>query len=110
MSNKIERLNSVTSQITVTASASTSPKVPFGAAGGGVFIVDSVAGGATTLAWHVAFNPEATPQPLHNSSGAVTTAIVASRAYAIPDEAFAAPYIVAVTNAGTASIRISVKG
>lgn len=110
MPNKIERLNSVSGPFTLTASASTSPKVPFAAAGGAVFIVDAVAGGANTISWHVAFGPELTAQPLFDGANAVTTAIQASRVYAIPDAAFAAPYVVAVTNAGTATIRISVKG
>jgi hypothetical protein len=110
MPNKIERLNSIAGPITVTASAATSPKIPFGPAGGGVIIVDSLAGGATTLAWHVAFGPDLEARPLFDGTTAVTTSVTAGRAYAIPDAAFAAPYIVAVANAGTASIRISVKG
>jgi len=110
MANKIERLNSVSGPFTLTASASTSPKLPFGASAGGVIIVDSLAGGATTLAWHVAFDSAADARPLYDGATAITTAVTAGRAYAIPDAAFAAPYVVAVTNAGTASVRISVKG
>jgi len=110
MPQKIERLSSVTSTVSLTNSAATSPKIPFGAAAGAVFIVDAVAGGATTLNWHVAFGPELTAVPANDGSADVTTAIVVNKAYPLPDALFAAPYIVAVTNAGTASIRLCVKG
>jgi len=110
MPNKIERLNSISGPITVTNSTTTSPKIPFGPAAGGVVVVDSLAGGANTLAWHVAFGPDLESRPLYDGTTAITTSVTAGRAYAIPDAAFAAPYVVAVTNAGTASIRISVKG
>lgn len=110
MPNKIERLSSVTSTITVTASGSTSPKIPFGAAAGGVFIVDTVGGGANSLSWQVAFGPEATPVPVNDGTADVSTTIVAGKAYPIPDACFAAPFLVAVTNAGTATIRLCVKG
>lgn len=110
MPNKIERLSSVTSQITATNAAATSPKIPYGAAGGGMLIVDSVAGGATSLSWHAAFGPELTPVPVNDGTADVSTTIAASKAYPIPDALFAAPFIVAVTNAGTATFRISVKG
>jgi hypothetical protein len=110
MPNKIERLSSVTSEIVVTSSAATSPKIQFGAAGGGVFIVDAVSGGATTLAWHVSFGPELTPSAVNDGTADVATSIVAGKAYPIPDALFAAPFIVAVANAGTATIRLCVKG
>jgi hypothetical protein len=109
MPNKIERLCSVTGSIVATASASTSPKVPFGAASGGVLVVDGVTGGAASLAWHVAFGPEGTPVPV-NSGGAVTTTVSAGNAYPIPDALFGAPFIVAVADAGTVTFRVSVKG
>ena len=110
MPNKIERMSSVTSTVAVTNSASTSQVIPFGAAGGGVFIVDAVSGGATSLTWHVSFGPELTPRVANDGTADVTTTIVANKAYPIPDALFAAPYIVAVTNAGTATIRLCVKG
>jgi hypothetical protein len=110
MANKIERLSSVTSAIAVTASAATSPKIPFGAAAGGVFIVDAVTGGATTLSWHVSFGPELSPSAVNDGTADVATSIVAGKAYPIPDALFAAPFIVAVANAGTATIRLCVKG
>lgn len=109
MPNKIERLSSVTDTITATNSASTSPKIPFAAMAGGVLIVDSVSS-ATSITWHVAFGPELTPRPLNADAAAVTTTIAANNAYTLPDALFAAPFIVAVTNAGTATFRIAVKG
>jgi hypothetical protein len=109
MPNKIERLSSVTGTIVATNSASTSPKIPFGAAAGGILIVDAVSS-ATTITWHVAFDVELTPRPLNADGSAVTTTIAANNAYTLPDALFGAPYIVAVVNAGTATFRVSVKG
>lgn len=110
MPNKIERHSSVVAAVTATASAATSPKVPFAASAGGIIIVDSLAGGANAITWHVAFGPELTPVPLLVDGQSVQTSVLADRAYQIPDALFAAPFIVAVTNAGTATFRISVKG
>jgi hypothetical protein len=110
MPNKIERVSVVTSAVTATNSASTSPKTNYGSHAGGIFIVDSVAGGATSLTWHVAFGPEVTAVPVNDGTADVSTTIVASKAYPIPDALFAAPFIVAVTNAGTATFRLCVKG
>lgn len=110
MPNKIERLNSVSGSITATNVAATSPKIPFGAAAGGAIVVDAVAGGASTISWHVAFGPELTPVPINADGAGVTTTIAANNAYALPDALFGAPFIVAVTNAGTATFRVSVKG
>jgi hypothetical protein len=109
MPNKIERLSSVTDTITATNSASTSPRIPFGSMAGAVLIVDSVSS-ATSITWHVAFGPELTPSPLNADGAAVTTTIAVNNAYTLPDALFAAPFIVAVTNAGTAAFRIAVKG
>lgn len=109
MPSKLERLSSVTGSLALTASASTSAKIPFGAAGGGMFIVDAVSG-ATSINWYVTFGPELTPVVANDGSAAVTTAITTNTAYPIPDALFAAPFIVGVTNSGTATIRISLKG
>ena len=109
MPNKIERLSSVTTAVVATNSASTSPKIPFGAAGGGMIIVDAVSS-ATSITWHAAFGPELTPVPVNADGSGVTTAIASGNAYALPDALFGAPYIVAVTNAGTATFRVCVKG
>lgn len=110
MPNKIERYSSVSDIVTATASAATSPKIPFGASAGGAIVVDSVAGGANTITWHIATGPEATPVPFNTGTADVTSTIAAGKAYALPDTLFAAPFLVAVTNAGTATFRITVKG
>lgn len=110
MPNKIERYHSVTGQIIATSSSSTSPKIPFGAAAGGMIVVESVAGGASSLSWMVAFGPEATPATANDGTADVSTTIAAGKAYPIPDAVFAAPFLIAVTNAGTATFRICVKG
>ena len=109
MPQKLERLNSVSASLIATSSASTSPKIPFGAVSGGMIHVSAVSS-AASITWHVAFAPEETPVPVSSGGSAVTTAIAAGNAYAIPDAVFAAPYIVAVANAGTATFRVSVKG
>lgn len=109
MSNKIERLSAVTGTIVATNSAGTSPKIPFGAAAGGVLTVDSVSS-ATSITWYVSFGPELTAVPLNADGAGVTTTIAANNAYTLPDALFGAPFIVAVTNAGTATFRMSVKG
>ena len=110
MPHKIERLSSVTSQVIATDDSELSPKIPFGAAAGGVIIVDAVDGGATSLSWYVSFGPELTPFPVNDGTSDVTTNIIDGKAYPIPDALFAAPFIVAVTNAGTATFRLCVKG
>lgn len=109
MAGKIERFNSVTGSLSLTNSASTTAKIPFGPAAGGVIIVDAVSG-AASINWHVAFGPELTPVPLNSDGAAATTSITVSNAYPIPDAAFAAPFVAPVLNAGTATIRVSLKG
>jgi len=107
---KIERLNSVISTVTATNSTTTSPKVPFGAVSGGILIVDTLNDGANKLVWHTAFHVADTARPVQVDGANLETAVAADKAYAIPDELFGAPFIVAVTNAGTATFRLSVKG
>lgn len=107
---KIERDNSVTAALGLTDTASTSARIPFGPAGGGIIIVDSVAGSANKITWHAVFTQAGTPQPIYDDGDVVETAIAASRAYPIPDACFASPIVVPVLNADTASIRVSLKG
>lgn len=107
--SRIERRNSVTATLALTDSASTSAPIPFGPAAGGILIVDALATG-TKIAWHAAFTPGDTPRPVYSDGSAVETSIAVNRAYPIPDACFAAPVIVAVLDAGTASIRVSLKG
>ena len=110
MPSKIERLCSVTDAIAVGSSASAGKRIPFGAASGGMVFVESVGGGAASLSWYAAVGPEATAVQASDGTADLTTSIAAGRAYPLPDALFAAPFIVAVTDVGTASIRISVKG
>lgn len=79
---------------------------------GAIIMVESLAGGATTLTWKCKSHPgdstvfaaaDATNTPLQ-------TSIAAGRAYAVPDELFAANYVLATTDAGTATCRVIVKG
>lgn len=109
MPNKIERLSSVGDSLTVTANAADNKKIPYGAAGGGLVIVEAVSG-AASLAWSVAVGPEATPVAADSGSGAIVTSVSAGKAYPIPEALFGAPYIVAAADAGTATIRVCVKG
>lgn len=107
MPHKIERLCSVTSTYTVGTDPSAAPKIPFGAAAGGIIIVDSVDEGSDTLNWHVAFGPE---DPLVGVGSGLQTDITPGNAYPVPDALFAAPFISAVTNNGTVTFRMCVKG
>lgn len=79
---------------------------------GAIVMVDSVAGGATTLTWKCKEREGASSvyAAADGSDSALTTTIQAGRAYAVPDELFAAGYVLATTNAGTASCRVIVKG
>jgi len=110
MANKIERLNSVTPAYVATASASTSPRIPFGAAASGAVVVTAVSGSPTKISWHAALEPEGTAYPIKSGGSAVETTIASGEAYPIPDALAGASYIVAVVDAGTATVRLSVKG
>lgn len=107
---KIEHKTSVTPSLTATASTSTSARIPWSANAGGMLFVSAVAGGATTVTWYAATDPEATPLPVIDGGANVTTTIAAGRAYYVPDSLFSAPFVMAVTNAGTATVIFSVKG
>lgn len=109
MPNKIERLNTVSGTFNLTASASTTARIPFGAMAGAVFSVESVSG-ATRIDWFVAMGQETTPMVANDGSSAVSTSITVSTVYPVPDALFAAPFLVPVLNSGTATIRIAAKG
>jgi len=108
--SKIERFSSVTAALALTDTATTSARVPFGAASGGIIIVDAVTGSANKITWHAAFGDGDTPRPIWNESAVVETSIQANRAYPIPDACFAATRVVPVLNADTATVRVSLKG
>lgn len=107
---KIERDNSVTAALGLTDDAGTSARIPFGPAGGGIIIVDSVTGAANKITWHAVFTQAGTPKPIWSEGAVVETSIAADRAYPIPDACFASPIVVPVLNDDTASIRVSLKG
>ena len=108
MPNKIERRSSVSEPIYVTSSVG--KPIPYGASGGGLFVVEAAAGGCTSLAWGVVATAEGTPMQMMSGTTPSSTTIAVGNAYALPDELFAAPFIVIATNAGTATIRLCVKG
>lgn len=111
MGRQIERVSAVTTSYTLTASSSTSPKIPFGGAAGGVFVVDAVTNAPTSVSWYAAFGPEGTPAQLNDGSSDVTTTITTGKAYPIPDAAYGCQFLVGVTNtaSSTATIRLCVK-
>lgn len=115
MPNKIERLWGTTGPFIATTATSTTARVAFGTAAGGTLIVTAVTSTPATLTWHVAATPEGTLVPLRDGAGsAVTTTIDSANsylnAYPLPDALFAAPFIAAVTNAGSVTFTIAVKG
>jgi hypothetical protein len=107
--SKIERSSFLGSTFVLTASSATSPKIPYANASGGVFIVNSLTGGASSVSWFVAVGSESTPVPMNDGSADVSTSIVSGKAYPIPDSLFGCQYIVGAVNAGTATIQIIVK-
>lgn len=109
MPNKIERLSSVSGTYSLTASASTTARIPFAAMGGALFSVEAVSG-ATSINWFVAMGAELTPLAANDGSSAVSTTISLNTVYPVPDALFAAPFLVPVLNSGTATIRMAFKG
>lgn len=109
MSGKIERFNSVTDSITMTNDPAASPKIPFGPASGGIVIVDSVST-AATINWYTAFTASEQAKPVYVDGAVLSTAVSPGQAYPLPDGLFGSPFVVGVTDAGTAVIRLSVKG
>lgn len=109
MPNKIERINSVTGSIALTASEATSVAIPYGAVGGGMVFVSALATG-TKIVWHAASSASSAAVPVVYDDSAVETLISAGNAYPIPDPCFAAPFLKAVLDGGTATITLAVKG
>ena len=96
----------------ITNSASTSARIPFGAAAGAILLVPtgSITGGTTSLTWFVATDGAMTPLPLRDAAGlAVTTSIAAGNSYALPDALFAAPFVIPVANQGSVAAILCVK-
>lgn len=101
-----------TQSVTFTASNSTTGGFNFSLYAGAMIHVSSVTGSPTTLTWKVKENEEAsTVYPVADGSdAAITTTIQTGRAYPLPDELFAAGYVMATTDTGTAVCKIIVKG
>jgi hypothetical protein len=77
---------------------------------GGVVFTTAVST-ATKITWHAAPDTASTPLPLIDEFGsAVETTVIASRAYAIPSACYGAIVLVPVTDAGTITMNVSVKG
>jgi hypothetical protein len=109
MPNKIERLSSVTSSLSLAASESTTPLIPYGASAAGMVFVSAVSG-ATKIAWYSAATGSDVATPVYDSGNAVETFVSAGRSYPIPDACFAAPFLKLVLDSGTATATISLKG
>jgi hypothetical protein len=109
MPNKIERLSSSGDLVTLTASVATAPRFPYGAVAGGMLFVFSTSG-AAKISWYAAPEPTGPFLPVYSSGNASETFVSAGRAYAVPDECFAAPFLKMVLDAGSASVFLSVKG
>lgn len=115
MPTRIERLSGTNGPFTATTSTGTTARVGFGSAAGGALIVTAASGAPSTLTWHVAATPDGTLYPLRNGAGgAVTTSLDSANsylnAYPLPDALFGAPCISAVTNTGSVTFTIAVKG
>lgn len=109
MSARIQRENASFGPISLTASATTSAKIPYRTMAGGLIFVTSVAG-ATSINWYVASGDEATPVALADASGnAVSTPIVSGKSYEFPGSLYGAQVVVPVLNAGTATATVNVK-
>jgi hypothetical protein len=111
----MERRSTVSAPITLTNSLSTTPVIPYGPSGGGILFVQSASGDyatptSATLTWYAAFGAEETKTPVVAGGNALTTAVEVGKAYPIPAELFGAPFIAAVTDAGTLTVVLAAKG
>lgn len=106
---RIERSNSAGAVLTVTADAATTPVVSFGPSAGGMVFVTALST-ATTLNWYATYSRDVTPGAVSDGTADVSTTVAAGKSYPIPDALYGAPFIAIVTNAGTASVVITVKG
>ena len=93
----------------VGTTAATAYRIPYRASAGGLLFINSLVTG-TTITWHVCSDDGVTPGPLCDASGnAVTTPVVAGKAYDIPAAAYGAVQVCAVINAGTCTAQAVVK-
>jgi len=114
MPNKIERTSLQTQSLAITASSSTTARIPYRDHAGGMLIVTGVTSTPASVAWWVGSSAEATLVPLQDGAGnAVTTTISSSNsylnAYPIPDACFGAPFLAAVANTGSITAILNLK-
>lgn len=116
MPNEIVRFNDgPTKNVVFTTSNSTTGGFNLAVFSGALVMVDSVddvAGGVATLTWKCKEREGASS--VYSVAGSddviLTTEVQSGRAYALPDELFAAGYVMATTAAGQVTCRVIVKG
>ena len=106
---KIEHRSSVTDTVTLTSDPSTSARVGFGAFSGGIMLPVGVTG-TPTVTWYVAATDTSTPVPIQEAGVNVTTVIASGKGYYMPDQLFAASFVIPVLSAGTCSASFIMKG
>lgn len=112
MSNTILRGATIVESLALTNSAATSAGFSMAGSAGAMVFVDTVSGGATSLTFAAKTDPtSATAFTLipGDDTTPVSQPIAAGVAFDLPSGLFAARWIIPVTNAGTASIRVVVK-
>lgn len=112
MAHTIVRGSDVSQSLSLTNSASTSAGFSMGGSAGAMVYVVSVAGGATSLTFSVKADPADSSTfsfVPSTSTSAVLQPIAAGVCFELPAGLFAARFVIPVTNAGTASVRVVVK-
>jgi hypothetical protein len=95
--------------LTLVTTAADTEAIPFGDSAAGVLMIPT-GSGATSLAFHVSDAKAGTYVPLYDSSNnAVTRTVAAARAYALPDECFAARWLKIVPDVNTTAT-LTLKG
>lgn len=106
---EISRFSAPAVDIVCTNSPSTSHRIPFAHAAGGVITVGAT-GGVTQIQWYAAPNDASSAVPIFADGNAVTTAMTVG-AHPFPDAAFGCHTVVpVVTGAASMNATITVKG
>ena len=106
---EISRFSAPAVEIVCTNSPSTSHRIPFAHAAGGVITV-AATGGATQIQWYASPSPSVAPVPVFADGSAVTTAVTVG-AHPFPDATFGCHTVVPVVSGATSmSATITVKG
>lgn len=111
MANTMLRGSTVGESLALTNSASTSAGFSMAGGAGAIVLVESVSG-AASLTFSVKADPSSATAFSFipdGSTTAVSQPIAAGVAFDLPGGLFAARWIIPVTNAGTATIRVVVK-